>query len=279
MARRRLLYAAAQNGQNAAIMSAVLRLPASFRATVSGIGVRLRDGILPPACLSCDRTTDKQGQLCAQCWSQMRFIEKPYCAVLGTPFSYDLGEGALSADAIANTPPFDTSRSVALYDDTARQLVHGLKFADRTDLAPWMSRFILRISEGRITKNSIIVPVPLHRRRLFIRRYNQSAELARHLAKLTSAHYRPDLLLRSRATLQQVGLGAKERENNVRGAFRIPKGFGIHIKGRHLVLIDDVYTTGATIRACARVLKRAGAVRIDCLTFARVASGDLQTHI
>ncbi len=260
-------------------MSAVLRPPTSFTTAFTGIATRLRDVLVPPACLSCDRATDKQGQLCAECWSQMRFIEKPYCAVLGTPFSYDLGEGALSADAIANPPPFDTSRSVALYDDTARQLVHGLKFGDRTDLAPWMARFMARISEGRITPESVIVPVPLHRRRLFMRRYNQSAELARHLAKLIAADYRPDLIVRSRATKQQVGLGAKERENNVRGAFRVPKGFGIHIKGQHLVLIDDVYTTGATIRACARVLKRAGAARIDCLTFARVAPGELQTHI
>jgi len=260
-------------------MSAVLRLPTSFKAAFMGATARLRDGLVPPACLSCDRTTDRQGQLCAKCWSQMRFIEKPYCAVLGTPFSYDLGEGALSADAIANPPPFDSSRSVALYDDTARQLVHSLKFANRTDLAPWMARFMLHVSENRITESSVIVPVPLHRRRLFMRRYNQSAELARHLAKLADAQYRPDLIVRNRATKQQVGLGAKERENNVRGAFRVPKGLGIHIKGRHLVLIDDVYTTGATIRACARVLKRVGAARIDCLTFARVAPGDMQTHI
>ncbi len=209
----------------------------------------------------------------------MRFIEKPYCAIHGTPFSYDLGKGALSAEAIADPPPFDTSRSVALYDDVARQLVHSLKFGDRTDLAPWMAQSMVRAAEGRVDEASIVVPVPLHRRRLLMRRFNQSAELARHLAKLTGAEYRPDLLIRSRATPQQVGLSAKQRENNVRGAFRLHKGFSAHVKGRNLILVDDVYTTGATIRASAKVLKRAGAARIDCLTFARVAQGDLATHI
>ncbi len=251
----------------------------NLKPALTGIATRLLNSLVPPVCLACDSRTSHQGELCAICWSQMRFIEKPYCAVHGTPFSYDLGEHALSAEAIANPPPFDTSRSVALYDDIARQLVQSLKFGDRTDLAPWMAKSMLRVAEGRINADSIVVPVPLHRRRLLTRRFNQAAELARHLAKLTGADYRPELLIRSRATHQQVGLNAKQREDNVRGAFRLPKGLGVHIKERNLVLVDDVYTTGATICASARVLKRAGAARIDCLTFARVARGDLQTHI
>ena len=121
----------------------------------------------------------------------------------------------------------------------------------------------------------VLVPVPLHRLRLASRRFNQSAELARHIARQTDGHYKPEVLVRIRATKQQVGLGAKERIRNVSGAFRVPSASKIEIKGRRVVLIDDVFTTGATLEACARALRRAGAAHMDCLTFARVAPGDI----
>ncbi len=233
----------------------------------------VRDLVLPPTCLACDNGVDKQGVVCANCWASVRFIEKPYCAVLGSPFSYDLGTGALSAQAIANPPPFDRLRSAVLYDDVARRLVQGLKFSDRTDLAPWMANWMVRASDGLLEEEAIIVPVPLHRRRLFGRRFNQSAELGRVIAKQVGQHYAPEFLSRVRPTKQQVGLGRKERDKNVRGAFRVPKEQVVNIKGRHVVLIDDVYTTGATLEACSRALRRGGAKQIDCLTFARVAHG------
>lgn len=236
---------------------------------------RWRDIVLPPTCLVCDLPIDRQGQLCPACWSEIRFIAPPYCAVLGTPFSYDLGEHALSGEAIANPPPFDSARSAVLYDKVARRLVAGLKFADRVELAPWLSAMMDRASDGMITERTLLIPVPLHLRRLLLRRYNQSAELARHLAARHQCRYRPDLLVRSRATRQQVGLQRKERDRNVRGAFRVPKGKGVELKGARVVLVDDVYTTGATLKACTRTLRRAGAEWIGCLTFARVAPGDL----
>ena len=237
-------------------------------------GVRkLGDLFMPPVCLACDRRVDEQGVVCPRCWSQIRFVEKPYCAVMGTPFSYDLGEGALSAQAIANPPPFDKARSVILYDEVARRLVQGLKFSDRLELAPWMARWMVRASDGILLDKAIVVPVPLHRWRLFGRRFNQSAELARHICLQQNLRYAPELLKRIRATTQQVGLGRRERDKNVRGAFRVPKDRVIDVKGRHIVLIDDVFTTGATLEACARALRRRGAAQIDCLTFARVANG------
>ncbi|MEM8751204.1 MAG: ComF family protein [Pseudomonadota bacterium] len=240
----------------------------------------LRDAVLPPACLGCDRQLAEPGALCATCWDTMRFIEKPYCSVMGMPFSYDLGDGVLSAEAIANPPPFERVRSVVLYDMIARQLVQSLKFSDRTDLAPWMASWMMRASDGLLDPPALIVPVPLHRWRLWKRRFNQSAELARPLAlsaegKARGLEYRPDVLIRSRRTRQQVGLKAKERARNVQGAFRVPTEKKIDVQGRRVVLIDDVYTTGATLKACARALRRGGAREVACLTFARVATGDL----
>ncbi|EFL87953.1 ComF family protein [Ahrensia sp. R2A130] len=243
--------------------------------------VGTRDAIWPAVCLACERPVDKQGSLCPTCWGEMRFIERPYCAVMGSPFTYDLGEGALSAEAIADPPPFDRCRSVVLYDDVARRMVSSLKFSDRTELAPWMAQWMVRASDGMFDEPERVdvIPVPLHRRRLFVRRFNQSAEIARAVAALTGATYLPERLQRSRPTPQQVGLGRKERDANVRGAFRIPKGESVLLKGRHVVLVDDVYTTGATLKACARAVRRAGAAKVDCLTFARVATGVAVTEL
>lgn len=240
-----------------------------------------RDAIWPAICLACENPVNQQGSLCAGCWGEMRFIDRPYCEVMGSPFTYDLGEGALSAEAIADPPPFDRCRSVVLYDDVARRMVSSLKFSDRTELAPRMADWMIRASDGMFYQPDLVdvIPVPLHRRRLFMRRFNQSAEIARAIACKTGATYLPERLLRTRYTPQQVGLGREARDANMRGAFRIAKGESGLLKGRHVVLVDDVYTTGATLKACARALKRAGAVRIDCLTFARVATGVAVTEL
>lgn len=238
-----------------------------------------RDLVLPSSCLACERTVNVQGVVCAECWPDLRFIERPFCSVLGSPFTYDLGENALSARAIANPPPFDRARSVVLYDDIARKLVQGLKFGDRTDLAPWMAKWMVRHDDGLLQDGALVVPVPLHRFRLFQRRFNQSAELARTIAKDSGLRYAPEALVRIRSTKQQVGLGQKERAKNVQGAFRVPTEEAPLLKGRHVVLIDDVFTTGATLEACTRALRRAGVSKIDCLTFARVANGVAVTDI
>lgn len=203
----------------------------------------------------------------------MQFIEQPWCDMLGTPFSRDMGEGILSADAIANPPPFERARAAVSYDGVARRLVQGLKFHDRTDLSPWMARWMLRIGADLASDADVIVPVPLHRRRFFARRFNQSAELARAFAALTDHEFAPGAVTRTKATRQQVGLGTREREANVRGAFNVPAESDILVRGRRVLIVDDVYTTGATVSAVARALKRSGAKAVDVLTFARVLPG------
>jgi len=232
--------------------------------------------LFPPVCLGCSNLVTEPGTLCPSCWSRLRFLERPWCPVMGTPFSIDLGENMLSAEAIADPPPFARARSAVVYQGVARNLVQGLKFRDRTDLAPWMARWMVRAGVELLSESDLVVPVPLHRARFLSRRFNQSAELARAVAKFGGLDYAPEALVRARRTRQQVGLAARERQANVRGAFRVPEISAPKIKSRRIVLVDDVYTTGATVAAASRVLKRAGAHQVDVLTFARVLPGDFR---
>jgi ComF family protein len=230
------------------------------------------DLLYPPTCACCGVSTGTHRSLCPKCWSGIRFIERPYCEVLGVPFSHDLGTGILSAEAIADPPPFNRLRSAAIHDGVIRDLVHGLKYRDGTHLAPMMAGWMLRASDGAISRCDAIMPVPQHRMRLFSRKYNQAAELARHLSRLSGKPLLASTLVRIKRTKQQVGLGVRAREDNVRGAFAIAEGRDNDVFGRRIVLIDDVYTTGATVASATRVLKKAGAADVTVLTFARALS-------
>lgn len=232
--------------------------------------------LFPPVCLGCRHIVSEPGSLCGRCWSQLRFLERPWCEILGTPFTVEMGDGIVSADAIANPPPFKRARSAVMYQGLARRMVHDLKFRDRTDLGPWMARWMLRAGAELVREADVIVPVPLHRMRFLWRRFNQSAELARTLGQLSGTPFAPGALSRVKKTRQQVGLGMREREVNVRGAFRVPEKADILVRGRRVLLVDDVYTTGTTVAAATRALKRGGAASVDVLTFARVLPGDFR---
>jgi ComF family protein len=163
---------------------------------------------------------------------------------------------------------------VAAYGDVARKLVQSLKYQDRTDLAPWMAVWMARAGRELLKDAAVIVPVPLHPMRYLSRRFNQSAELSRAVSRLSGVAFDPAILLRTKRTAQQVGLGANERQDNVRGAFAVEEAQRIKIAGQAVLLVDDVYTTGATVKAAAKALKKAGAAHVDVLTFARVVPGD-----
>jgi len=247
----------------------------SWFRRVAGLSARL---LFPPACPGCRRLVAEPFALCGECWPRLRFIERPWCEVLGTPFSHELGDGIVSADAIANPPPFARARAAVSHTGVARQMVLSLKFGDRTELAPTMARWMMRAGAELVADAEAVVPVPLHRGRFFRRRFNQSAELARALCRLSGRRFLPDAVVRIRATRQQVGLGAREREENVRGAFAVPPRARIGVAGRRVLVVDDVYTTGMTAAAVARALRRAGAAEVDVLTFARVLPKDFGPH-
>ena len=245
---------------------------ACFTGALRGAGRVVLDAALPPLCPACRRPVADDGGLCPGCWSQLSFITPPYCERLGIPFAYDPGPGVLSMQAIADPPAYQRARAAVRYDEIARTLVHALKYGDRLDLAPTLGRWMVQAGAPLLAEADALVPVPLHWRRLWWRRFNQSAALAEVIAarvNLPVAH----ALARVKATRQQVGLTASERALNVQGAFRVPEVARADVKGRRLVIVDDVFTSGATIDACSRVLLRAGAASVDVLVFARVVDG------
>lgn len=229
------------------------------------------DALYPPTCLACRAATGQAGALCAACWRGMRFIERPFCERLGTPFEQDLGEGLLSPQAIADPPVFRRARAVARFEDgPARRLVHRLKYSDRAELASPLGAWMARAGADLLADADAIVPMPLHALRLWTRRFNQAAALAQAIARASGKPFEPQWLQRVKATRSQVGLTRDQRAQNVQGAFRAAPG--APIKGLRIVLVDDVLTSGASANAAARALLRAGASDVDLLVFARVVT-------
>ncbi len=226
---------------------------------------------LPPLCPACREPVGDNG-LCASCWSRLSFITRPFCERLGIPFAYDPGPGLLSMEAIADPPSYGRARATVRYDDVARALVQALKYSDRLDLAPTMGCWAASAGRELLADADALVPVPLHWRRLWARRFNQSAALAEAVSAISGIPVIHTALKRVKATAQQVGLSKSERAVNVQGAFRVPDEGKMHVTGRRLVLVDDVLTSGATVDACARALLRAGAANVDVLVFARVVA-------
>ena len=228
------------------------------------------DGIYPPSCAGCARQTANPGALCGACWNSIKFIAKPYCEVYGTPFSTELGEGLISARAIADPPPYARSRAAVAYQGLALRFVHGLKFQDRQNDAEWMAGWMAQVAPDLITEADVIIPVPLHWQRMVSRRFNQSALLAQKLARSADKPFAPLALKRIKPTITQRGLTAKAREANVKRAFVVPDTHAIQVRGRRVLLIDDVITTGSTVAAATQALIKAGATNVDVLAFAMV---------
>jgi ComF family protein len=241
-------------------------------------GRKLLDLVYPPLCIGCREHVSEPGSLCPACWQALHFLDGPACAVCGLPFEIDPGDETMCVGCLTYPPAFDKARAVLRYDSASRKSILALKHADRLDLAPPFGRWLERTGHELLAQSDLIVPVPLHRLRLWKRRYNQSAELARALARLSGLVVDPFALRRIRPTPSQGEMpSASARRRNVRGAFAVPEKCRPAVNGKRILLVDDVLTTGATANACAKALKRAGAEKVFVLTLARVVRPLVET--
>jgi ComF family protein len=225
------------------------------------------DFALPPRCPSCGAIVSGDGAFCEPCWSKLDFLAGPACAGCGLPFDADQGGDALCAACLAEPPPHDGVRAAVAYGPVARAVVLKLKHGGRIGMARVIGRYLARLAAE---PDALLVPVPLHRWRIWRRGFNQSALLAREVARRTGLEVRADLIERRKRTPMLGGLGRAARARTLRGAFAVPSDKKALLKGRTVILVDDVYTSGATAGACAKVLKRAGAAKVVVLCWARV---------
>lgn len=229
----------------------------------------LVDLVLPPRCPGCGVLVEDDLQFCGDCWNALRFISVPACTACGKPFAQGRDDDLVCAECLAHPPLHDGIKAAVLYDDLSRSIVLRLKHGCKIGLARLVAKHLERHlpADG---SDVVLVPVPLHRWRLWRRGFNQSILIARALAAKRSLKIETDVLRRTRATPPLKGMTRQQRAVAVRGVFDIPAAQRDRIAGRHVLLIDDVYTTGATANACVRLLKKAGAARVTIFCWARV---------
>lgn len=228
------------------------------------------DLVWPPHSSASGQRVDAPGRLDAVDWSAIHFLDAPWCETCGLPFPYAIGDGAECPACIARPPKYGKARAAFVYDDASRALILEFKHGGRVEYVAQFAAWMTLAGRDLLAGADMIVPVPLHRRRLAMRRFNQSALLSLSIAKRTGLRFEPHALRRVRATPSQAGKSASGRRRNVAGVFHVPDRAKGRLTGKTILLVDDVFTTGATVEAAARTLLRAGAARVNVLTLARV---------
>lgn len=232
--------------------------------------------VLPPRCPINGNIVDSVGAISPEAWKNLTFVSDPHCRCCGIPFAVeshlnsDFASDFLCGQCIAIPRHFDKAKSLFVYDEGCRKMILAFKHGDALHLHTTLAPLLANLGKDFINPDSILVPIPLHWRRLVGRRYNQSAILAQAMSRISGLPYWADLLMRVRHTPPQGHKSAKDRQQNVAGAFEINFNHKDKIKDKHIVLIDDVFTTGATLDECSKVLKSSGVASVNILTVARV---------
>ncbi|MEO1016331.1 MAG: ComF family protein [Pseudomonadota bacterium] len=234
-------------------------------------GARVLDLVLPPRCAACACAVPSQGDLCADCWSGLRFLEPPWCRQCGYPTPEVGAAEPLCASCARKSPAFDRARAAMRYDEASKRLILSFKHHERLDGLNLFGRWMAQVGAELIEPTSLLVPVPLHRWRLLRRGFNQSSLLALAIQRQIGGGLCLDMLVKPMATDSQQTLGGAARARNITTAsFAVRQKHAHRVQDAKIVLIDDVMTTGSTVSAVAQVLRRAGAARVDVLSLARV---------
>jgi ComF family protein len=242
-----------------------------MKARVKQAAAMALDTILPPRCVISGKIVDAHGMIAPDIWGELDFVADPKCDTCGFPFDFDVSEGSLCASCLDYPPSYDSARAALKYDEASRGVILGFKHADKTHAAAAFMPWLKLAGQRMLEQSDMLIPVPLHRRRLIARRYNQAAIIAQYLSKDTGVPAILDALQRKRATKPQGHMSASQRFKNVRSAFVLNPEHVQSVEGKVITLIDDVYTTGATVNECTKVLNAAGAGEVHILTLARVA--------
>lgn len=237
---------------------------------IKNIGNHAIDFILPPLCPATGEIVDMLGMVDRSFWQNLNFINSPFCNTCGSPFSFEVQCDDMTCGDCLETPPvYNHNRSALVYDDGSRNIILRFKHGDQTHAVKSFIPWLKHAGAELLTKTDMIIPVPLHRNRLIKRRYNQADFIGRELViHYPDIEYHPDGLIRIKNTVSQGHKRAKDRKKNVFKAFKTNPGY--IYENKNILIVDDVYTTGATLNECAKMLCRAGASEVNCLTLARV---------
>ncbi len=238
-------------------------------AALSSILNAVLDFALPPRCPICGVTVEGDHRFCLGCWQKLDFLVEPWCASCGKPFEFAQAAGTKCAACLIEPPDHDGVRAVTAYDDNSAVLAMGLKYGARLGFANLIANHMARFVDDDMT-DSLIVPVPLHRQRLWSRGFNQSVLIGKLLATANDIPMRTDILIRRKATPPLRSMSSSQRQKTVNNAFHVPDRAKKAVAGRSIILVDDVYTSGATANACAKALKRSGSERVLVFCWARV---------
>jgi ComF family protein len=229
----------------------------------------LIDFVIPPRCILCQAIIITPGYVCGECWGKLSLISNPYCDQCGFPFEFEVDAHMACGPCLKNPPAYGKARSTLVYDDASKSLILKFKHGDGTYLAPAFTDWMFQAGAELFTSADFLIPVPLHWQRLIRRRYNQAALLTKGLAHKTKKPALLNALKRIKNTPSQGHLTASEREQNVKNAFTLNPRYTNRLKGKRVLLIDDVLTSGATIKACTKVLLKHEILSVDILTLAR----------
>ena len=256
-------------------MTWIARVQSIVRPVLGPLLGPVLDYALPPRCPACGDIVSATGAFCGPCWQSIDYIGDPLCRTCGMELpSQAMGEAAQCGACLADPPPFERARALMRYGELGRTLAHRLKYGRRVSLARVMASQMQRLLALPDDADALLVPVPLHRWRIWSRGFNQAALIGRELSRTTGLPLETGLLRRTRNTPPLHSLGPRARQKAVKGAFALSPDARAHLSGKTVILIDDIWTTGATASACARMLKGGGATRVEIVCWTRAGERD-----